>query len=93
MDVSIRDLDGDSKPELIAVNRFGNSVSVLKNRSTIGNIDFETHVDYPVGDAPLIAAIADLNGDGRPDIITANSSSDKISIREKYDRGFRGPRH
>ncbi len=80
VDVSIRDLDGDSKPELIAVNRFGNSVSVLKNRSTIGNIDFETHVDYPVGDAPLIAAIADLNGDGRPDIITANSSSDKISI-------------
>ncbi len=80
VDVSIRDLDGDSKPELIAVNRFGNSVSVLKNRSTIGHIDFETHVDYPVGDAPLIAAIADLDGDGRPDIITANSSSDKISI-------------
>ena len=80
VDVSIRDLDGDSKPELVAVNRFGNSVSVLKNRSTIGNIDFETHMDYPVGDAPLIAAIADLDGDGRPDIITANSSSDKISI-------------
>src|SRR5450631_1560544 len=80
VDVSIRDLDGDSKPELIAVNRFGNSVSVLKNRSTIGNIDFETHLDYIVGDAPLIAAIADLDGDGRPDIITANSSSDKISI-------------
>ena len=80
VDVSIRDLDGDSKPELIAVNRYGNSVSVLKNRSTNGNIDFETHVDYPVGDAPLIAAIADLDGDGRPDIITANSSDDKISI-------------
>ncbi len=80
VDVSIRDLDGDSKPELVAVNRFGNSVSILKNKSTIGNIDFETHMDYPVGDAPLIAAIADLDGDGRPDIITANSSSDKISI-------------
>ena len=80
VDVSIRDLDGDSKPELVAVNRFGNSVSVLKNRSTIGYIDFETHVDFPVGDAPLIAAISDLDGDGRPDIITANSSFDKISI-------------
>ncbi len=80
VDVSIRDLDGDSKPELIAVNRFGNSVSVLKNRSTNGIIDFATHLDYPVGDAPLIAAVADLDGDGRPDIITANSSSDKISI-------------
>ena len=80
VDVSIHDMDGDSKPELIAVNRFGNSVSVLKNRSTIGNIDFEIHVDYPVGDAPLIAATADLDGDGRPDIITANSSDDKISI-------------
>jgi hypothetical protein len=80
VDVAIRDLDGDSKPELIAVNRFANSVSVLKNRSTVGNVDFENHVDFAVGEAPLIAAIADLDGDGRPDIITANSSSDKISI-------------
>ena len=80
VDVSIRDLDGDTKPELVAVNRFGNSVSVLKNKSISGSIDFETHVDYTVGDAPLFAAIADLDGDGRPDIITANSSSDKISI-------------
>ena len=80
VDVSIKDLDADTKPELIAVNRFGNSVSVLKNKSTMGNIDFENHIDYAVGDAPLIAAITDLDGDGRPDIITANSSSDKISI-------------
>jgi len=80
VDVSIRDLDGDTKPELVAANRFGNTVSVLKNKSTVGFIDFEEHIDYPVGEAPLIAAIADLDGDGRPDIITANSSSDKISI-------------
>ncbi|MDP9042825.1 MAG: FG-GAP-like repeat-containing protein [Bacteroidota bacterium] len=80
VDVSIRDLDGDAKPELVAVNRFGNSVSVLKNKSTVGNVDFENHMDYTVGNAPLIAAIADLDGDGNPDIITANSSSDKISI-------------
>ncbi len=80
VDVLIRDLDGDAKPELITANRFGNSVSVLKNKSVPGSIDFEEHLDYPVGEAPLIATIADLDGDGRPDIITANSSSDKISI-------------
>jgi hypothetical protein len=45
VDVSIRDLDGDSKPELVTVNRFGNSVSVLKNRSSNGNIDLN-HLDY-----------------------------------------------
>jgi len=80
VDVSIRDLDGDAKPEIVTANRFGNSVSVLKNKSIPGSIDFETHVDYPVGDAPLIVAIADLDGDGRSDIVSANSSSDKISI-------------
>src|SRR5450432_732232 len=80
VDVSIRDLDGDGKPELVTVNRFTNSVSVLKNKSSSGFVDFEGHVAYGLGEAPLFAAMADLDGDGRTDIITANSSSDKISI-------------
>jgi FG-GAP-like repeat/Secretion system C-terminal sorting domain/IPT/TIG domain len=78
--VAIKDLDEDGKPELITTNRFTNNISVLKNKGHSGVVDFENHVDYPVGADPFFAAIADLDGDGRPDIITANSASDSISI-------------
>jgi hypothetical protein len=35
-------------------------------------ITFETHVDYPAAQFPFRVASADLNGDGRADLITSN---------------------
>lgn len=78
--VSIADLNGDGKPDLATSNRFSNDVSLLRNISTPGNISFETHVDYPVNTDPLFAAVGDLDGDGRPDLISANSATNVISV-------------
>ena len=35
---------------------------------------------FPVGDLPLSATTADLNGDGLPDLVAANHFSDDVSI-------------
>jgi hypothetical protein len=78
--VAIADIDGDGKPDLAATNRGTKSVSVLRNTSSSGSISFDSHVDYTVGDIPIFLAVADLNGDQRPDIVAANSSSTFISI-------------
>jgi hypothetical protein len=78
--VSISDLDGDGKPDLITSNRFTNDVSALRNTSTAGAISFDTHVDYPVDTDPFFVAVGDFDGDGRPDIASANSASPTVSI-------------
>lgn len=78
--IAIADIDGDGKPELATANRMSNNISVLRNTSLPGSISFDNHVDYAVGELPVYLAVADLNGDQHPDIVSANSSSTFVSI-------------
>jgi gliding motility-associated-like protein len=81
--VAAGDLNGDGKPELIVVNRYGNSVSVFKNISTIGTIDassFASKIDFATGLNPDYVALADLDLDGKPEIIVTNYSGRSISV-------------
>ena len=69
------DLDGDGKPDLVTANQFSNTVSVLLN-TTAANAttpSFARKLDFPTGASPVSIAIGDFNGDGRPDVVTANA--------------------
>ncbi len=48
----------------------------------LGNGDgtFSVEQSYPVGNSPRTVAIADLTGDGIPDLIVANYNDDTISV-------------
>jgi len=74
------DLDGDGKPDLIAVNPSSNSISVLPNTGIVGTINLGAAVNYTTGTNPLAVAIGDLNADGKPDVAVANASTDDISV-------------
>ncbi len=74
------DLNGDGKPDLIVSNQGSNNVSAFRNTGTTGNISFDTHIDYGVDKDPFSIAIADLDGDEKPDIVSANSDVYTISI-------------
>ncbi|HEV2831773.1 MAG TPA: FG-GAP-like repeat-containing protein, partial [Hanamia sp.] len=78
--VAMADIDGDGKPDLVTSNQQSNNISLLRNTSSSANISFETHVDYAAGANPIFVAIGDLDGDGRPDIVNANSSADVVSV-------------
>ena len=78
--VSLSDLDGDGKPDIATSNRFSNDVSALRNIGTTSAINFDSHVDYRADTDPFYVAVGDLDGDGRPDILSANSASTTISI-------------
>ncbi|OON70459.1 hypothetical protein B0919_00020 [Hymenobacter sp. CRA2] len=77
----IGDVDGDAKQDIATANEGGNSVSILRNTSTgTGNISFAAKVDYTVGGGPYGVAIADIDQDGKQDIISANSTGNSISV-------------
>ena len=74
--VEISDLDSDSKPDIIVANHFGHSISVFRNE-TVGGVlnqkSFATREDFQTAEGPSGAIAADLNGDGRPEIVVANN--------------------
>lgn len=76
MSVAVGDLNGDGKPDLVvanmsAINSYPNGeVSVLLGR---GDGTFRTAATYASGgNEALSVALADLNGDGKLDLVVAN---------------------
>lgn len=86
--LAIRDFDGDSIPDVVALHVGGpgatgfflegsNVVSVL-----LGNGDgtFQDRVNYPVDQRPRTVDVADLNDDDILDLVVANSTSNNVSV-------------
>jgi hypothetical protein len=73
------DLDGDGKQDLIVSNFFSGTVAVFKNISTPGTITLAPFVSYTTGTYPSLAAISDLDGDGKPEIIIASQGDNIVS--------------
>jgi hypothetical protein len=72
--IAVADLNGDGKPDIVEVSYFGiygSSISVL-----LGNGDgtFQPQVTYnPQSASVAWVVIADVNGDGKPDLVIANT--------------------
>ncbi len=87
--VAIDDLDGDTKPDVVATNFMSNTVSVL-----LGNGDgsFMARPALSAGGGLNGLALGDLDGDGASDVITLSSWSNSISVFSGTgDGGFRSP--
>ena len=76
--VAIGDLDGDGRPEIVVADNSSSAVSVLQNQSLPGLLtsnSFAAPVNFAVGLNPLRLALADLDGDGRVDVVTVNTGN------------------
>lgn len=71
------DLNGDGKPDLIAANAQGNSLTVL-----LGNGDgtFTAAASPATGQQPTYVAVGDFNADGKPDLAITNYLDGTVSI-------------
>jgi hypothetical protein len=81
-DIRVSDLDGDGIPDLVIANHTAGSISVFRNTSGIGNINVANFVrkDFTSGTGATFISVADLDNDGKQDIIVANQGENTLSI-------------
>ena len=71
--ITAADMDGDGNVDLVTPNWGGRTVSILLGDGR-GHFAHAPGSPLPGGPSPFSAAIADVNGDGRPDVVIANYS-------------------
>ncbi|MFD1875569.1 FG-GAP-like repeat-containing protein [Hymenobacter bucti] len=77
--IAVVDVNSDGKPDLLTANNGNNTVGVLLGN---GNGTFQPIVTYGMGanSFPYSIAVADVNGDGKPDLFTANNGNNTVGV-------------
>jgi hypothetical protein len=79
--LSLSDIDGDGKVDVLVPNSSGGTISILKNSSANNSISFLDRVDLTTFDRGAdISQMSDINGDGIVDLLFSKERDKKIFI-------------
>ena len=92
LSVAIADLNGDGKPDIATAN-YGQGPSDGNVSVLLGNGDgtFQRAVNYKAGLHPWSIALADLNGDNKPDMVIGGTAWDASVLLGNGDGTFQAP--
>jgi hypothetical protein len=76
------DFNGDGRPDLAVASRDDKTMSVRLNTTAAGatTLSFAAPQTFAIGEDPKVVAVADVNGDGRPDLAVANAVGNNVSV-------------
>ncbi len=77
--IAVADVNRDGNPDILVANADAGSVSVLLGDGK-GNFHSAPGAPIPAGHLPNDVAVADMNGDGNPDLVIANHQSPYLTI-------------
>ena len=77
--VAVADFNGDGKLDLVTTHNTSTpgKVSILLGN---GNGTFGTATEFPDSGEPFSVAVGDFNGDGKPDLATANAAGYTVNV-------------
>jgi hypothetical protein len=78
--LTLSDIDGDGKNDIIVGVNTGTQFSIFRNTSTQGNINLATRIDVTANNVPASIVVGDLDGDNKQDLVAMNFSSNNISV-------------
>ena len=86
--ISVIDVNGDGKVDVVTANTFSSNVSVLLGD---GKGNFAPQTTFAVGDSPYSVSVTDVNGDSRADVVAANMRSNNVSVLLGNGKGSFAP--
>ncbi|WP_256012193.1 YDG domain-containing protein [Desertivirga xinjiangensis] len=81
------DFNGDGKMDFVLANNSGGSVSVFENNTSGATISFKAQLNLNLGTIPEVARVADLDGDGKIDIVVTTPWDNSVSIFKNTSSG------
>jgi trimeric autotransporter adhesin len=80
--LSVADLNGDGRPDLVVPNSSADRVDVYLNTTPAlaGTFSF-ARTSLATGTFAFLSALADFDGDGRPDIAVASSANCRLAVQ------------
>ena len=80
--LNLTDMNNDGALDMIIANRLDNTASLIVGNAIVGGSQetFGQQKTFATGVTPETVAVSDVNGDGLPDIVTANTGDSTASV-------------